>query len=625
MQRLELGDLMGNEFLITLRDCTFGSSEATYGEEKVALADKVIGAALKNMQTHGFINYYGLQRFGTYSVGTDVIGKKILQGKFEDAVNAILAYSDDALACALDSNFVPADGKLLPRDDIARAEALHLFKITGESQTALEKLPRKFSGESSIVRYLSRNKKDFVGAILQIPRNLRLMYVHAYQSLVWNMAASRRWARYGNKVIKGDLVIIDSKATKHIDNLGETEVDESGEIIVLPSAGDVSVSHDDLWERARPLTNEEAASGKYSIFDIVLPTPGYDIEYPDNDIGDYYKEFMTSEKGGGLDPGNMRRAQHDFSLSGSYRKLLAQIGNDVTYEVRTYIDDNEQMVETDLEKITKSRINFGTREHNNQRRGAGEDDGPQGSRQNYKTWGAGHRNGQSLHSDANLAQRDAWKNLPAQLAKEEKEQADQFDAQRAAESDLPKAEMAQPAYKETYIQTSAEHGKRTGHRETTIMPGVEGDAPKNSEDGGDAAIPNAMEKDNEATETAQQPIQKLLITPIESLDNDLEHEPTITNRPARNVPAIEINGNEKPCQDMGHGAISKTQEGTAEEASGNNPKIGLEQQRPQEARKKIAVILKFQLGSSQYATMALRELMKQGGVQTYKPEFGSGR
>ena len=40
---------------------------------------------------------------------------------------------------------------------------------------------------------------------------------------------------------------------------------------------------------------------------------------------------------------------------------------------------------------------------------------------------------------------------------------------------------------------------------------------------------------------------------------------------------------------------------------------------------KIAVILKLQLGSSQYATMALRELMKLGGVKTYKPDFGGGR
>jgi tRNA pseudouridine13 synthase len=346
---LQLGDLLGNEFHITLRDCQFGWPQELSDEAKLKHADSVVGGAVKSLQEHGFLNYYGLQRFGTYSVGTDAVGKLILKGDFKGAVDAILYYSPEALLAAKGSNYQNSDGKALGRDDIARAQAIETFQRTNSGKQALEKLPRKFSAESTLIRHLSRggSHTDYMGAIQQINRNLRLMYVHAYQSLVWNHAVSERYARFGNKVVEGDLVLVDSSENKPL----EEEVDENGEIVINPAADDAAASLEDMFQRARALTTEEAASGKYTIFDVVLPTPGFDIEYPKNVIGEFYKEFMASD---GLDPLNMRRPQKDFSLSGSYRKIMGTVGRDVAYEVRAYKKDNEQFVDTDLEKIEKA-------------------------------------------------------------------------------------------------------------------------------------------------------------------------------------------------------------------------------------------------------------------------------
>ena len=350
---LQLGELTGNEFVITLRDCEFQLDGELDGADQVEEASKIMNITVQNLSESGFINYYGLQRFGTFSTRTDDVGIKMLQGDFEAAVNAILDYSPTSLAAAQDPT--SANDKI-SRDDKARAYAIHTFQSTNESHPAVEEMPKKFSAEANIIRFLGNpdNKNNYLGALQTISRNLRLMYVHAYQSLVWNVAASERWKRFGDQVQEGDLVLVDEHKDKTTDTANPPdEVDADGEAVVHPHTDNRTANTEDFFTRARALTKEEAESGQYTIFDIVLPTPGYDILYPANSLQDFYKEFMASPRGGGLDPHDMRRQWRDVSLSGSYRKLLARPGKDISHEIKSYVHEDEQFVETDLDRLSK--------------------------------------------------------------------------------------------------------------------------------------------------------------------------------------------------------------------------------------------------------------------------------
>ncbi|KAL4752438.1 hypothetical protein BDW72DRAFT_171272 [Aspergillus terricola var. indicus] len=365
---LELGDLFGNEFVVTLRECEVPGINIQDSATAVAKTKELINTSLKNLYQRGYFNYYGLQRFGSFATRTDTVGVKILQDDFKGACDSILDYSPHILAAA-QAEAGQGEGEAstptnISSEDKARALAIHIFRTTDRVTEALEKMPRKFSAESNIIRHLGRSKNDYLGALQTIPRNLRLMYVHAYQSLVWNLAVGERWRLYGDRVVEGDLVLIHEHRDKDgtsssatpapgAEASGETAtIDADGEIIIIPQEHDSAFAVEDTFTRARALTAAEANSGLYSTFDIVLPLPGFDVLYPPNKMTDFYKEFMGSPRGGGLDPFNMRRKWKDASLSGSYRKVLSRMGGDYSVDVKLYSRDEEQFVRTDLENLT---------------------------------------------------------------------------------------------------------------------------------------------------------------------------------------------------------------------------------------------------------------------------------
>lgn len=123
---------------------------------------------------------------------------------------------------------------------------------------------------------------------------MRLLYIHAYQSLIWNEIASRRF-KLGAQVLPGDLVFVEDadhseEITDEVDLLNSVEEDADQDASEKPEP----VEEESRFKTmVRPLTEQDVASGKFSIFDVVLPLPGHDITYPSNECGKWYADRLA--------------------------------------------------------------------------------------------------------------------------------------------------------------------------------------------------------------------------------------------------------------------------------------------------------------------------------------------
>ncbi|XP_027429822.1 pseudouridylate synthase 7 homolog isoform X3 [Zalophus californianus] len=179
---------------------------------------------------------------------------------------------------------------------------------TKDPAAALRKLPVKRCVEGQLLRGLSKyGMKNIVSAFGIIPRNNRLMYIHSYQSYVWNNMVSKRIEEYGLKPVPGDLVLKGATAT-YID---------------------------------------EEDVNNYSIHDVVMPLPGFDVIYPKHKISEAYREMLTADN---LDIDNMRHKIRDYSLSGAYRKIIIRPQN-VSWEVVAYDDPKIPLFNTDVDNL----------------------------------------------------------------------------------------------------------------------------------------------------------------------------------------------------------------------------------------------------------------------------------
>ncbi|GAA5923167.1 pseudouridine synthase PUS7 [Sporobolomyces koalae] len=288
----ELGQLKGNRFVVTLRDIDPTSVPT-------------IQTSMDSLRSHGFLNYYGMQRFGTAPIPTHLIGLALLRSEWEFAVDLILSERQGE------------------QQDIAVARGL--WK-EGKHDEARRAMPKRCTAERSVMEAYKRgNGNDHLGALSSIPKNLRLMYVHAWQSYIWNRLVSERVKLFGAKEpVEGDLVYV--------------EKDPSS--AAAQQAYYISTSS---LPKVRPLTAEDIAAKSHTIYDVVLPMPGFAVTYPGGKLGEMYKQVIRDD---GIDPEKMWRKQKEYSLGGTYRKIL-HLPPHVSYKLLVSTSSQQDLAQSD--------------------------------------------------------------------------------------------------------------------------------------------------------------------------------------------------------------------------------------------------------------------------------------
>lgn len=155
------GALQGNRFTITIREVDLTANKA---QTRVECIQKEIQSA------GGALNFYGPQRFGIIRPNTHLIGKQLILEKYKEAIQILL------------------EGGVEPREveDNSTQEA----NESNEDKSA-EEMPYGLY-ERAVTHYLNKHPDDYKGAFQVIPKDLARLYVHAYQSYIFNKTISQR-------------------------------------------------------------------------------------------------------------------------------------------------------------------------------------------------------------------------------------------------------------------------------------------------------------------------------------------------------------------------------------------------------------------------------------------------
>ena len=143
-------DMIGNKFKITITNSTNTISEFN--------------------EYNNILNFFGYQRFGSRRPITHLVGKAIIQKKYQEAIDFLLNYSSK----------------------YDTEENNYYRKLISERKSDLQvidQLPKFMDIEIAILNSLAKSNDQKV-TIRQIPLHMRRFYIQAYQSYIFNKTLS---------------------------------------------------------------------------------------------------------------------------------------------------------------------------------------------------------------------------------------------------------------------------------------------------------------------------------------------------------------------------------------------------------------------------------------------------
>ncbi|OWT32380.1 tRNA pseudouridine(13) synthase TruD [Methanobrevibacter sp. 87.7] len=194
-KKLRMGQLKGNKFKINIKHIEFNDNVQNL-EDAAEIARDV----LKQLEKTGVPNYFGWQRFGKPRTTTHLVGEALVQNNLKKAVELYIGNPSDSES--------PDSQKARQAFD------------DGDMEKSLELMHGGMRYEKMMLRQLIHdynkfgelNDKSYKSALLSLPKPLQRMFVHAYQSYLFNDVVSRRVAMGIDKYIEGDIVIDNDEA-----------------------------------------------------------------------------------------------------------------------------------------------------------------------------------------------------------------------------------------------------------------------------------------------------------------------------------------------------------------------------------------------------------------------------